>query len=82
VLLEHHRDSLQLIDPPNFVFLHLSAIPHSAGELPFRRPFGLTVDSPHRRSPPPVQSTNSIPVVRWCSLAHPNSPPCTETAEP
>jgi hypothetical protein len=32
-LLEHHRDSLQLIDPPNSIFLHQSVVSHSTGEL-------------------------------------------------
>jgi hypothetical protein len=37
VLLEHHRDSLQLTDPSNFTFSHPSIVPHSTGELKLRR---------------------------------------------
>jgi hypothetical protein len=33
VLLEHHCNSLQLTDPPNFPFPHPSVVPRSAGEL-------------------------------------------------
>jgi hypothetical protein len=37
VLLEHHRNSLQLTDPPNFPFSHPSFASCSAGELNLRR---------------------------------------------
>jgi hypothetical protein len=54
VLLEHHRDSLQLIDPPNFVFLHPSVVPRSAGELQFAArsasPLTALTAAPHHQS--------------------------------
>jgi hypothetical protein len=44
VLLEHHRDSPQLIDLPNFIFLHPIVVPRSADELLAPLPFGFTID--------------------------------------
>jgi hypothetical protein len=37
VLLKHHRDSLQLTNPSNFAFSHMSVVSRSAGELKLRR---------------------------------------------
>jgi hypothetical protein len=44
VFEKHHRDPLQLTDPPNFISLHPSSIFHSAGELKAPPPLGLAVD--------------------------------------
>jgi hypothetical protein len=62
-LLEHHRDSLQLIDPPNSIFLHRSVVSHSAGEL------RSAAIQPHRRQPSP-----RLPILDPEHKQHPRCP--------
>jgi hypothetical protein len=81
VLLEHHRDSLQLINPPNSIFSNPSVVPHSAGELPAPSPLGLLSTRRHRAVPPlpkaPTAPHQSVEAPRLLS----RHPPASQLAE-
>jgi hypothetical protein len=73
VLLEHHRNSLQLTDPPNFPFPHPSVVPRSTGELELRRCSASPSMTPFRPTSCQTRYGNSIPTTPRCSCAlHPS----------
>jgi hypothetical protein len=81
VLLEHHYDSLQLIDTPNSIFLHPSDVPRSAGELQSRRPFGLAVDPLVQGLFTPTKGTSSTTPTVEAPRLLPRHPPASQPAE-
>jgi hypothetical protein len=81
VLLEHHRDSLQLIDPPNSIFSHSSVVPHSTGELPVPPPLGLLSTRRHRAVPPPPKAPTALHQSVEAPRLLPHHPPASQLAE-